>query len=178
VLQGTAATELRVFLNSLFSKYVDLGCSMHLRTSQLLEADFASHDRRRHSQGSIIVVVATDAPMLPSQMKRICKRAALGVGRAGSHGAPGSGEIIVGFSTANAVPRISDSVVHELDVLLDSTIGPFYAATIEATEEAIMNSLTMADAMEGPDGHFAPALPLNRVVELYDRHLWGRLSLR
>lgn len=146
-----------------------------LRLGELLEPEFDGLDRRRLSQGSIIVVVATDAPMMSLQIRRLCKRAALGVGRAGSHAEPGSGEIIIGFSTANTVPRLSDpDAIYKLDVLLDSSLGPFYGATIEATEEAIMNSLTMAEEMTGLDGHLAPALPLDRLVDLYDRHLWGR----
>jgi D-aminopeptidase len=150
-----------------------------LRLGELLEPEFTYLDKRKLSQGSIIVVIATDAPMMALQVRRLCKRAALGVGRAGSHAAPGSGEIIMGFSTANSVPRVaSGGAVYKLDVLLDSSIGPFYAATIEATEEAIMNSLTMAEEMTGLDDHCAPALPLDRVVELYDRHQWGRRQTR
>ncbi|MBI2895479.1 MAG: P1 family peptidase [Deltaproteobacteria bacterium] len=146
-----------------------------LRLGELLEPEFDGFNRRRVSQGSIIVVLATDAPMMALQVRRLCKRAALGVGRAGSHAEPGSGEIIIGFSTANTVPRVADpDAIYKLDVLLDSSMGPFYAATIEATEEAIMNSLTMAEEMTGLDGHLAPALPLDRLVDLYDRHLWGR----
>ena len=72
---------------------------------EMLEPEFASPRARMHNYGSIIAVVATDAPLLPSQLARLCKRAALGIGRVGSYAAHGSGEIVVGFSTANKVPR-------------------------------------------------------------------------
>jgi D-aminopeptidase len=131
-----------------------------------------SEKRRVNNYGSIIVVLATDAPLLSSQLGRVCKRAALGIGRAGSYAAHGSGEIILAFSTANKVPRIAQaqSMTHKLEVLLDPGTGPLYEAVIEATEEAIVNSLCMADDMTGQNGNFAPGLPLDRVVEIMRKY--------
>lgn len=133
---------------------------------ELLEPEFAHIAKRTYSYGSIICVVATDAPLLSHQIGRLCKRAALGIGRTGSYAAHGSGEIIVGFSTANKVPRSTGSMTHDLHVLLDVALGGHYEAVIEATEEAILNSLCMAADMYGADGHFAPGLPLDRVAEI------------
>ena len=121
--------------------------------------------RARAQRGSIITVVATDAPLLSSQLVRLCKRAALGIGRIGSFAAHGSGEIIVGFSTANAVPRADlASMTATLEVLLDEACDPLYEAVVECTEEAIVNALCMAEEMRGQSGHVAPALPLDRLT--------------
>jgi D-aminopeptidase len=126
--------------------------------------------KRVSNYGSIIVLVATDAPLLSSQIGRVCKRAALGIGRVGSYAAHGSGEIILGFSTANRVPRLAEGTTHKIDVLLDRAIGPLYEAVIEATEEAILNALCLAEDMKGQNDNFAPALPLERVVELMGKY--------
>jgi D-aminopeptidase len=143
-----------------------------LRIGEILDAEIgAGAPRRRFNQGSIICVLATDAPLVSEQVRRLCKRAALGVGRAGSHAEPASGEIMVGFSTANSIPRLSPGhEVYRLDVLLDSSVGEFYEATVDTTEEAIVNSLTMAEEMVGLDDHVAPALPLDRIADLFARH--------
>jgi D-aminopeptidase len=132
----------------------------------LLEPRYLETERRVDNYGSIIVILATDAPLLPSQLGRVCKRAALGIGRVGSYAAHGSGEIILGFSTANRVPRTAKGMTHHLAVLLDRATGPLYEAVIEATEEAIINALCMAEDMTGQGGNFAPALPLETVVAL------------
>ena len=138
----------------------------------LLEPDYAEETRRQNNYGSIVVVVATDAPLLPSQVTRVCKRAALGVGRAGSYAAHGSGELVIGFTTANRMPRVAPdaSMISHLAVLLDRATGPIYEAVIEATEEAILNALCAADTMVGRDGHYAPGLPLDRLVELMNKY--------
>jgi D-aminopeptidase len=137
---------------------------------EILEPEFKTYTKRTYSYGSIICVVATDAPLLPSQIGRLCKRAALGIGRCGSYAAHGSGEIIVGFSTANKVPRAAKGMTWRLDMLLDAGLGSQYEAVIEATEEAIVNSLCMAGDMVGQGGNFAPGLPLERVSELLAKY--------
>jgi D-aminopeptidase len=136
---------------------------------ELLEPTLTPTDRRVRNAGSIIVVVATDAPLLSSQLVRLCKRAALGIGRVGSVAAHGSGEIIVGFSTANKVPRVSSRMTASIEVLLDEACDGLYEAIVECTEEAIVNSLCMADEMTGPTGHVAPALPLDRLALILSR---------
>ena len=122
--------------------------------------------RREKNAGSIICVVATDAPLLSSQLVRLCKRAALGIGRVGSFAAHGSGEIVIGFSTANKVPRVTSGMTAKLEVLLDDACDGLYEAVVDCTEEAIVNALCMADEMCGQSGHVAPALPLDRLVEI------------
>ncbi|MFL5395413.1 MAG: P1 family peptidase [Myxococcales bacterium] len=125
--------------------------------------------RRSSSSGSIIAVLATDAPLSSHQLGRVSKRVALGIGRAGSIAAHGSGEIILAFSTANKVPRTTPKMIHHMKILLDQRINPIYEAAIEATEEAILNSLCMARDMVGANNNFAPALPLAEAKELLDR---------
>lgn len=130
---------------------------------------FNTHLKRFTSYGSIIVVVATDAPLLPHQVNQVCKRAALGIGRAGSSSAFESGEIVIGFSTANRVPRTSKQRVVQMDSLADRAINPLFQATIEATEEAILNAIFMGDTIEGHSGHVAPGLPLDLVDSILKR---------
>ncbi len=137
---------------------------------ELLAPLFAHVPRRTRSYGSIIAVVATDAPLMPHQLSRLAKRAALGLGRTGSYAAHGSGEIILAFSTANKVPRNSSKMTFRAKFLLDDRMDPLYEATIECTEEAILNSLCMARPMDGVNGNHAPALPLNLVRD-YLRHV-------
>ena len=129
---------------------------------------------RRSSYGSIIAVLATDAPLIAHQLTRLSKRVALGIGRAGSYAAHGSGEIVVAFSTANSVPRQAKRMVYRLRVLLDARMDPLYEAAIEATEEAILNALCAATDMVGVDGHFAPALPLDHLRSIYRAHEGAR----
>ncbi len=136
---------------------------------ELLAPSYEEVRKRTHSYGSIIAVVATDAPLLAQQIARLCKRAALGIGRCGSYAAHGSGELVIGFSTANRVPRVTEGMTHRVDVLLDRATGPLYEAIIEATEEAILNALCAADDMRGRDDNFAPGLPLDRVVEILQK---------
>jgi D-aminopeptidase len=136
---------------------------------EVLEPLYAE-PRREKNAGSIITVIATDAPLLSPQLVRLCKRAALGIGRIGSFAAHGSGEIIVAFSTANKVPRETSKMTATLEVLLDDACDPLYEAVVECTEEAIVNSLCMADEMRGQSGHVAPALPLDRLSEILRRY--------
>jgi D-aminopeptidase len=137
---------------------------------EILEPEFVSADKRVRNAGSIICVVATDAPLLSSQLTRLCKRAALGIGRVGSYAAHGSGEIVVGFSSANKVPRATSGMTHRLEILLDEACDGLYEAVVECTEEAIVNALCMADSMRGQSDHFAPALPLDRLSEILGRY--------
>ena len=139
---------------------------------RLLEPELRG-PRRVNNYGSIIAIVGTDAPLTSSQLGRICKRAALGIGRVGSYAAHGSGEILLAFSTANRVPRGGTELTHQVVALYDRAIGPLYEAAIEATEEAIVNALCAAGDMTGQGGNFAPGLPLERVAELMKRYRPG-----
>jgi D-aminopeptidase len=137
---------------------------------ELLAPRYAHYNRRAYTAGSIIVVVGTNAPLLPHQITRLCKRAALGAGRVGSYAANGSGEFVVGFSNANSIPRETRKMVYRMKALLDRSIDPLYQAAVEATEEAIINAMCMAETMQGHSDHTAPALPLDEVAELVRRY--------
>jgi D-aminopeptidase len=122
-------------------------------------------------RGSIIVVVATNAPLLPHQLKRIARRVSLGIGRNGSIAGNGSGDIFIAFSTAN--PGASE-VGHVVDVRMvpNDKLDPLFAATVQATEEAIVNAMVAAADMTGVDNHHVRALPhdqLRAVLAKYNR---------
>lgn len=134
-----------------------------LPVGELLAEKFKHVPKRGQTYGSIIAVVATDAPLLSHQLNRLCKRVSLGFGRVGSYAAHGSGEIVVGFSTANAIPRRTQKMVYKLKILLDQRLDPLYEAVMEATEEAILNSMCMATPMWGVNNNYVPALPLDEV---------------
>jgi D-aminopeptidase len=158
---------LGVLVMSNFGKMHNLRVA-GLPVGEFLAEKFRNLPRRQFSYGSIIAVVATDAPLLPHQLTRLCKRVGLGIGRVGSYAAHGSGEIVVGFSTANVVPRRTQKMVYKMKILLDQRLDPLYEAVMEATEEAILNALCMATPMAGVDGHEVPALPLDEVRRFID----------
>ncbi len=120
-------------------------------------------------RGSIIIVVATDAPLLSHQLKRIARRAALGVARTGGTAGNGSGDIFVAFSTANP-GAASARPVAELTMLSNARISPVFDATVEATEEAIINALIAAETMVGRDGNRSEALDHDRLREILARY--------
>jgi D-aminopeptidase len=114
-------------------------------------------------QGSIIVVVATDAPLLPHQLKRLATRVSLGVGRMGGYGGNSSGDIFVAFSTANAKTAAEPDKAR-VDMLANGRMNGLFEATVQATEEAILNALLAAETMTGADGHRVYALPHDRLL--------------
>jgi len=122
-------------------------------------------------RGSIIVVVATNAPLLPHQLKRIARRVSLGLGRNGSIAGNGSGDIFIAFSTANVEASRVDHVV-DLKMVPNDMMDPLFAATVQATEEAVVNAMVAAGDMTGIDGHHVRALPheeLRAVLRRYNR---------
>jgi len=122
-------------------------------------------------RGSIIVVVATDAPLLPMQLKRLSHRVTLGLGRDGSISGNGSGDIFLAFSTANPGAAAEDHLV-DLKMLPNDMLDPVFAATVQATEEAIINAMIAAESMTGRDNHHVTALPhdqLRTVLKKYNR---------
>jgi D-aminopeptidase len=121
--------------------------------------------------GSIIVVVATDAPLVAHQLKRLTRRVSLGLGRDGSISGNGSGDIFIAFSTANPGAAAADRVV-DLKMLPNDKIEPVFAATVQATEEAIINAMVAAETMTGIENHRVRALPhdkLRDVLKKYNR---------
>jgi len=125
--------------------------------------------------GSIIVVLATDAPLLPHQCERLAQRAGLGVARMGGAGEHSSGDLFIAFATGNRGLGAEDRTAgrpftHDVRALDDAWISPLFWAAIEATEEAIVNALVAAETMSGLDGHVAYRLPHDRLVEVWQRH--------
>ena len=128
---------------------------------------------RDEDQGSIIVVVATDAPLLPHQLKRIATRVALGVARTGGFGGNSSGDIFLAFSTANAGTAGAEGL-HRVDMLPNAAMNALFYGTVQATEEAILNAMLAATTMTGADGLRIYALPQDRMLAALRKH--GRLK--
>jgi L-aminopeptidase/D-esterase-like protein len=124
-------------------------------------------------EGSIIVIVATDAPLLPHQLERLARRVPLGIARVGGTGANSSGDIFIAFSTANP-GAAQPSGPASLEWLPNGELSPFFTATIEATEEAIVNAMVAAETMTGIDGNTVHRLPHDRLREVLAKY--GRLS--
>jgi L-aminopeptidase/D-esterase-like protein len=112
--------------------------------------------------GSIIIVIATDAPLLPHQLKRLARRATMGLARTGSTSGNGSGDIFIAFSTANATAA-KRTGVQDLKMLANDQMNNMFTATVEATEEAIVNAMVGAETMTGFQGHKVDALPHDRL---------------
>ena len=140
---------------------------------ELANAPVASIPAPREDTGSIIIVVATDAPLLPNQLKRVARHATHGLARLGAISSNSSGDIFVAFSTANrniAAPASGD--VASLSMLTNNAISPIFEATVQATEEAIVNAMVAARDMTGYKGHTVKALPhddLQRILKKYNR---------
>jgi D-aminopeptidase len=118
------------------------------------------------AEGSIIIIIATDAPLDARQLKRLAKRAALGLARTGSTARHGSGDFILAFSTGNVIPHYPKERTYPFTAFADTHLNPLFAATVEATQEAILNALTMATTVIGRDGNKAEAIDLTRVREI------------
>ncbi len=119
--------------------------------------------------GSIIVVVATDAPLIPTQLKRVARRVTLGLGRNGSYSGDGSGDIFIAFSTANPGASASKGL-RALSMLPNDQINPVFLATVQATEEAVVNALIAAETMTGVKGHSVIALPHDQLQNLLKKY--------
>jgi D-aminopeptidase len=121
-------------------------------------------------QGSIIIVVATDAPLLPQQLKRLARRASLGLARNGSYSGDGSGDLFLAFSTANA--SLSQVEAYDVRALANSQLNPLFLATVQSVEESIVNALVAAETMTGLDGTTMPAIDtvqLKKILKRFDR---------
>ena len=122
--------------------------------------------------GSCMIVVATDAPLNSRNLKRLAKRAMLGLAKTGGIASNGSGDYVIAFSTAESVrvPYRSNQMTREANVLRNSAMSPLFMAVNEATEEAIINSLFHAETMTGRDGHTIQALPINEVSKIMKKY--------
>ncbi|KAK5095995.1 hypothetical protein LTS08_007877 [Lithohypha guttulata] len=142
----------------------------------------------RKKDGSIIVILATDAPLHPTQLQRLIKRATVGIARTGGFGSNSSGDIFLAFSTAAEVPReppirdgmtplqaqFTANVELGVDVVQDTTINGLFEAAAEAVEESILNALCMAETMEGPNGARVEAIDLEKLKSIVERYDGGR----
>lgn len=124
---------------------------------------------RQEGDGSIIVVVATDAPILPHQLKRIAQRVSLGIGNVGGYGQNGSGDIFIAFSTANST-AFQRNDFSKVSMLPNDLMNPLFESTVQATEEAIINAMVAAETMEGINGNKSYALPHDLLIEILKKY--------
>lgn len=153
-------------------------CDERRRDRELADARRPEDGEDEH-WGSIIVAIATDAPLMPHQLKRLARRVSLGLGRLGATAGNGSGDIFIAFSTANAQADTAhggsvNTGVSEVKMLQNSRIGPVFVATIEATEEAVVNAMLAAETMEGADYRRSYAIPHEELRALLKKY--GRLN--
>ena len=149
-------------------RIVGIPVGSHLREHRVYSED----DPTAGETGSIIVVIATDAPLLPNQLKRIAKRAGMGLARMGSFSGNGSGDIFIAFSTANAA-AVRGAPLALAEFIDNEELNPLFEATVQATEEAIVNAMIAARDMEGTEGRYAKALPHADLMALLKHY--GRL---
>ena len=116
--------------------------------------------------GSFIIVIATDAPLTHRQLKQLAIRATHGLARTGTPSTDGSGEFVIAFSTANVFPSSTESGTFQIQMVVNRRLSLLFEAAIEATEEAVINSMTMATTMTGRNGRTMPAIPLDKLKQV------------
>src|SRR6266700_3384723 len=131
--------------------------------------EIPEHTLRQKDVGSIIVIVATDAPLIPTQLKRIARKVSLGLGRDGSYSGDGSGDIFLAFSTANP-GAVGAKGLHQLTMLPNDALDPIFLATVQATDEAVVNAMVAAETMTGINSHTVIALPHDRLRETLKKY--------
>ena len=174
--KGGIGTSSRV-LDSKYGGYTvgvlvqcNYGSRSQLRIAGVLVGrEIGDHTVRNDDIGSIIVVVATDAPLIPTQLKRVARRVSLGLGRDGSFSGDGSGDIFIAFSTAN--PGAAEPKgVHQLTMLPNQSLNPIFLATVQATEEAVVNAMVAAKTMKGINDVEVIGLPHDRLREVLKKY--------
>ena len=123
----------------------------------------------KKENGSCIAVVATDAPLLPNQLKRLARRVSLGLARTGTISGNSSGDLFIAFSIANPNVAGPDQITHDVQTIPNDLIDPLFAGVVQATEEAVVNALIDNRSMTGRDNHRVEALPHGRLRELMKR---------
>ena len=147
------------FVQANFGKREDLVVLGHSLGKEILEPKMIQNSPDP-DLSSIIVVIATNAPLLPHQLKRMARRATLGVGKTGGFARHGSGDIFLAFSTANSVPSfLASEKLVKCEMIPDEHLDDFFHAVVQSTEEAILNSMIANSDMTGRDGNFVPAIP-------------------
>src|SRR5213596_3182685 len=124
----------------------------------------------KQESGSCIAVVATDAPLLPNQLKRLARRVSLGLARTGTISSNGSGDLFIAFSTANPNVANAEQVTHQVQTVPNDLMDPIFAGVVQATEEAAVNALVDNRSMTGRDNHRVEALPRDRLRELLKKY--------
>ena len=143
-----------------------------------MEEDAQKEETEKGKDGSIIIVLATDAPLHPTQLQRMAKRATVGLARVGGWGSNNSGDIFLAFSTAQRIDtgmdppsKVVPTVRQSVDVVHDVTINGLFECAVDATEEAIYNVLCMAEDTKGPLGREVKAMDLDRLKAVMEKHL-------
>jgi L-aminopeptidase/D-esterase-like protein len=131
--------------------------------------EITGHPVKDDDIGSIIVVVATDAPLIPTQLRRVAKRVTLGLGRLGSFSGDGSGDLFIAFSTANP-GAWEGKGLHQVMMLTNRSLNPIFLATVQATEEAVVNAMIAAETMTGINGRTVYALPHDELREVLKKY--------
>jgi len=124
--------------------------------------------------GSIVMIIATDAPLTARQLHRLAKRATHGLARTGSYSSHGSGDFVVAFSTAIKIPHYPETATYEEKVLAEKNMTPLFKAASESVEEAIINSILKAVTMDGRDNHIRYAIPIEKLIDIMTKY--GRLK--
>ena len=146
------------------------GVRSELRIAGVPVGKFMPVASEKPDQGSIIIIVATDAPLLPQQLKRLARRASLGLARNGSYSGDGSGDLFLAFSTANATA--SQVEAYEVRALANAQLNPLFLATVQSVEESVVNALVAAETMTGLTGTTVPAIDtgeLKKILKRFDR---------
>jgi len=163
---------LGVFVQSNFGRkrnFTIAGVPVGKELKDTLNDEFKAPPSYQQGDGSIIVVVATDAPVLTHQLKRIVQRVSLGIGQVGGQGTNGSGDIFIAFSTANPTAFQREDFT-KVETLANDEINPLFEATIQATAEAIINAMVAAETMEGINGNKSHALPHKLVMDVLKKY--------
>ena len=164
---GTASRRFKI-ANADYTVGVLVQCNYGIRELLLIGGVPVGREipapKPNDGDGSIIIVVATDAPLLPHQLERLTRRATMGLARLGSIATNGSGDIFIAFSTANPGAAVPDKLVN-LQMLPNDLMNPLFHATVTATEEAIVNAMVAAETMVGANGHTAIGLPHDRLQQ-------------
>jgi L-aminopeptidase/D-esterase-like protein len=161
-----------VFVQSNFGSKKNLtiaGVPVGQALKDTLNYEFKAPPSYQPGDGSIIVVVATDAPLLPHQLKRIAARVPIGIGKVGGRGENGSGDIFIAFSTANTTAFQRDNFT-SIAAFPNDQINPLFEATVQAVEEAIINAMVAAETIEGINGNKAYALPHKSVIDILKKY--------
>ena len=159
VVFGDNTYTLGVFVQANFGQRSDLTILGHSIGKDLVEPAMVKNSPIKEL-GSIIVVIATDAPLLPHQLKRLARRSTLGLGRLGTIGNHSSGDIFLAFSTHNQdALAANNQQTHSLSFLADQQLDPFFEAVVQCVEESVINSMVANENMLGRDNNFVPAIP-------------------